>query len=241
MPSPRNDLAPMGATDNRRNNQVTVWDRLHAERSGTGGTPFDTAVDQQKPEHHFLSDGTRDLSPKVKLTDKQQRDKWADDLRSARQPTAKKAAAAQASPYAWDDGTTQSATVTQNKKKEKASLPAGVKQAWATQIVEAQEPAAAFHRTSGDYHHKGDVDSGVLGHRNKAKGQQGSPIIGDGTNTTMASFKKSGQGVDGAALAGQQLQWRKDLEASQSGPRFARKFAGAARCEESQRERDTGC
>ena len=224
MSSKRQDVLPLGSTDGRRSSQSTVWDRLHAERRGSGAAapPFDTTVNHK----HFLSDGTSSEGPKVKLTDEQQRAKWANDLRSARAPsTRKQHGASGQSPYAWDDGTTQSAAAAK-KPQEKASLPAGVKQAWASQIAEAQEPAAGFQKSSGDFHHKGDVHSGVLGHGSRRKALDSGPIIGDGTSNSMASFKKCGQGMNDAA---QRLQWKKDLEASQAGPRFARKFAGALR------------
>jgi hypothetical protein len=214
------------ATDGRKRETVSVWERLEAERALKGGLPFDTQA------------GGAEAMP-AKPSDEEQRAQWAADLAAVAEqrraePPRPSQTSSSVNPLEWELPSGAAEAEARAKAAQRAPPPAEVREAWAEQLAE-QGPRHA--RRSGDFHNRMDVHSGVHGFAGDAPalarqeqasvrrdpGQSTAPF---GLETDNPAHAKTTQPLQAVAQDREavQAQWQQTLDAVHSDqPRFARK------------------
>ncbi len=203
------------ATDGRRREAPSVWERLDAEQAGAAGVPYDT---------HGSADGMP-----VKPSEKEQRAQWAADLAAvAEQRKAEPPRVVQTgssiNPYEWDLPS-GAASVEAQAKAVHAPAPTEVQQKWAADLAAARAQGPWHARKSVDVHKRMGGHSDEPGApRDEKTGRQSTAPFGLEQDNPAQAKPQPPVAVELQDRKAVQAQWQQTFDAVHADiPRFARK------------------
>ena len=213
------------ATDGRKREATSVWERLDAEKAGAAGLPYDTHGGDAMP---------------VKLSEDEQRAQWSAALAAVAEqrkaePPKPTQTASSINPYEWDlpSGAADAAA---QAKAVRAPAPAEVQRQWAEDLARVRAHAGGqWHGLKSVSLHEDSKKP--EGPRQAVVGRQSTAPFALEQDNPAPTLAGSRQPADAQPLerTAVQAQWRQSLEAAHSDhPRFARKSSVGDPCSSSR-------